>query len=86
MVAVLHDELGQLTRGVGRSVREELGDLRDLCPDHDARGVAQVVEVLVVLVVGETDRGRADFLDQREVRLHHVGGDRVADPFPVLVA
>ena len=86
MVAVLHDELGQLTRGVGRSGGEELGDLRDLGPHDDARGVAQVVEVLVVLVVGETDRGRTDLLDQFEVGLHHVGGDRVADPLPVLVA
>ncbi len=39
---------------------EEVGDLRDLGPHDDAGGIAQVVEVLVVLVVRETDRGRAE--------------------------
>ena len=71
VVVVLRDELGHLADGV--VVRflglHEHADERDLRPQHHAGAVAQRVEVLVVLVVRQTDGVRAHLTDQREVLL-----------------
>ena len=55
VVVVLVDELLHLADGVGAAIGQVLGDVGDLSPDHHAVLVTEVVEVLVVLVVGQSD-------------------------------
>ena len=62
------------------------GDVRDLRPDDQAVLVAQVVEELVVLIVRQAHRGRAQLADERHVAPVMLGQQRVADSLPVLMA
>ena len=63
-----------------------LRDVGDLGPDDHAVLVAQVIEVLRVLVVGQADGVGADLADQVHILLVHLFGQRVADAAAVLMA
>ena len=86
VVVVLGDELGHLADGVVAAVRHVLADIGDLGPDDHAGFVAQVIEVLVVLVMRQADGVGADFLDERHVLVVHRPGDGVAQALAVLMA
>ena len=88
VVVVLGDQLGHLAdcvvvRGLAGV---ELADERDLGPDDHARLVGQLIEIRVVLVVGQADRVGANLLDQGHVLLMLLAGDGPAHVKAVLVA
>ena len=86
VVVVLVDELLHLADGIFPAIGQMLGNVGDLCPDHHAVLVAQVVEILVVLVVRQPDGVGAQFPDQRHVLIMHLPGDGVAQTLAVLMA
>ena len=86
VVVVLVDQLLHLADGVFPAIGQMLGDVGDLCPDHHAVLVAQVVEILVVLVVGQPDGVCAQLPDQRHVLIVHLPGDGIAQTLAVLMA
>ena len=86
VVVVLVDELLHLADGVFPAIGQMLGDVGDLCPDHHAVLVAQVVEILVVLVVGQPDGVGTQLPDQRHVLIVHLPGDGIAQTLAVLMA
>ena len=86
MVIALHDELLHLQSGILVGVRHMAGDIRDLRPDDHAALVAQVIEVLVVLIVRQPDRVRADLANQVHVLPVMLRQQRVADLPAVLMA
>ena len=85
MVIVLNDQLLHLADGVFPALGHMLGNVRDFRPYHHAALVAQVIEVLIVLVVGQTDGVGPDLADQIHVLFVHFLRQRVAHAFPVLV-
>ena len=86
MVVVLHDQLFHLADGVCTAVRHVLGNVRNLRPDHHAPLIAEVIEVLIVLVVCKPDGVCTDFTDQVHILQMFFFGDGIAEAFPVLMA
>ena len=86
MVVVLVDELLHLADGVGAAIGQVLGDVGDLSPDHHAVLVTEVVEVLVVLVVGQPDGVCTQLPDEGHILIVHLTGDGVAHTLAVLMA
>ena len=86
VVVVLDDQLFHLADGVLAAVGHMLRDVRDLGPDDHADLIAEVVEVLVMLVVSQADGVRAQLLDELHVLLVHLPRDGVAQAFAVLMA
>ena len=86
MVVVLVDELLHLADGVGAAIGQVLGDVGDLSPDHHAVLIAQVVEVLVVLVMGQPDGVGTQLPDEGHILIVHLAGDGVAHTLAVLMA
>ena len=86
MIVVLLNQLFHLADGVRAAVGHVLADVGDFRPDNQAVAVAEVVEILVVLVVRQPQRRRADFADERHVLVVHLARDRVADALAILVA
>lgn len=86
MMVVLHDEFGHLADGVRASGRHVAGDIRDFGPYDDAVPVAQIIEVLVVLIVGESYRVRTHLADQRHILVVLAIAQCVADAGAVLMA
>ena len=86
VVVVLVDQLFHLADGVFPAIGQVLRDIGDFCPDHHAVLVAQVVEILVVLVVCQTDGVCAQLPDQRHVLIVHLPGDGIAQTLAVLMA
>ena len=62
-----------------------LGNVGDFRPYHHAALVAQVIEVLIVLIVRQTDGIGPDLTDQIYILFVHFLRQRVAHAFPVLV-
>ena len=62
------------------------GDVGDLCPDDKALLIAQVVEILCVLVVGQPDGVGTHFQNDGNILLHHFVCQGNADPLAVLMA
>ena len=86
MVVILHDQFGHLGEGVFPPIVHVHRDIGDLGPDNETIFIAEVVEVLGVLVVGQTQRVGPQFLDDGHILLHHGGSQRVAGALAVLVA
>ena len=86
VVVVLLDQLLHLADGVGAPARHMLADIGDLRPDDHTRLVAQVVEVLVMLVVGKAHGVGAQLLDELHILVVHFPGDGVAQTLAVLMA
>ena len=63
-----------------------LGNIGDLRPDHHAVLVTEVVEILVVLVVGQPDGVRTQLPDEGHILVVHRAGDGVAHALTVLMA
>ena len=62
------------------------GNIRDFRPDHQAGLVAQIVEILIVLIMGEADRIGPNLTDELHVLLMVLLRDGIAQSLPVLMA
>ena len=86
VVVVLADQLFHLADGVGTAIGQMLRNIGDLRPDHHAVLVTEVVEILVVLVVGQPDGVRTQLPDEGHILVVHRAGDGVAHALAVLMA
>ena len=86
MIVALGDELLHLGDGILPALGHVLGDIGDLGPDHHAPLVAEVIEVLVMLIMGQADGVGAHFADDVHILLMLLAGDGVAQALPVLMA
>ena len=86
MVVVLGDELLHLGNGVFKTIFKVTGDVRNFRPDDHAVLIAQVVEILVVLIVRKADGRRAELADVFHVLPVMLRQQRVADSPAVLMA
>ena len=64
MVVVLRDEFLHLGDGVFSTARKVFGDIRDFRPNNHTYFVAKIVEVLIVLVVRQSDSSCSHFANQ----------------------
>src|SRR6516225_715123 len=69
MIVVLTDELQQLVLSRGQVFRSRVHgiDVWNLRPNDEPKLIGQIVNVLVVLVMGQSDGGCADLRDEAEV-------------------
>ena len=86
MIVVLLNQLLHLADGVFPTVGHMLADVRNLRPDDHAVFVAQIIEILVVLIVRQTDGVAAQLADECHVLVVHLAGDGVADALAILMA
>ena len=86
VVVVLDDQLFHLADGVLAAVGHVLTDVGDLGPNNHADLVAQIIEVLVVLIMSQADGVGTDLFDQGHVFVVHLAGDGVAQALAVLMA
>ena len=86
VVVILHDQFGHLGEGVFPPAVHMHRDIGDLGPNDKTVFIAEVVEKLGVLVVGQTQRVGPQFLDDGHILLHHGGGQRGAGALAVLMA
>ena len=86
MVVILHDQFGHLGEGVFPPIVHVHRDIGDLGPNDKTVFIAEVVEILSVLVVGQTQRVGPQFLDDGHILLHYGGGQRGAGALAVLMA
>ena len=88
VVVVLNDQLLHLLTAMlmGSVTGLEYADEGNLGPDGKAQLVAGIVEVLTVLIVGQTDRVGAQILDDLRVLIMILSGQGIALVQPVLMA
>ena len=88
VVVVLDDQLGHLAAAVcvGILAGFEHADERNLGPNGKTDGVAGVIEILTVLVVGQTNGVGTDFLDHLGILVMVVNAQSVAFVQAVLMA
>ena len=67
MVIVLNDQFLHLADRVLAPFRHMFGNVRNFGPDNHAVLIAQIIEILIVLIVGESDRICSDLADERHV-------------------
>ena len=85
MVVVLHDQLFHLIDGILPSRRHMLRDVGNLCPDHHAVFVAQIVKILIVLIVGKANGIGTDLPDQSHILVVMLFCQCIAQALAVLV-
>ena len=86
MIVILDYQVGHLVEGVLAAVLHVFGDVGNFSPDDQAVLVAQVVEVLGVLIVCQAHGVGAHLAQKRHVLLVLSIGQRVAQTLAVLVA
>ena len=67
MVVVLGDQLLHLADGILATIRHMLRDIGNFRPNHQAGLITQIIEILIVLIVSQTDSSSAYLADQRNV-------------------
>jgi hypothetical protein len=69
MIVILTHELQQLILGCGQVFRSRVHriDVWNLRPNDEPQPVCQIVNVLVMLVMGKSDGGCTDLRDEAEV-------------------
>ena len=85
MVIVLEDQFRHLAQRIFPAAGHMGGNVRNLRPDYQALLIAQVVEILVVLVMGQTDSGETAFQDHIDIFRMMLRQQGVADTQTVLV-
>ena len=85
MVIVLRNELLHLRDGVLASAGHMLRDIGDLRPDNETALVAEIIEILIVLIVSKTDGGCTDLANEVDIFLVMLGKKRVTHAPSVLV-
>ena len=86
MVVALGDQLPHLREGVLPAVFHVQGDIGDLRPDHDAVFIAQIIEFLGMLIVGQAQGVGAQFPDDGHIRRVIGPGQGVALALQILMA
>ena len=86
MVVLLENKLPHLLDGVLIAVFEMLGDVGNLRPHDHAFLVAEIVEEIVMLIMGEADGVGTDFLDHRHILNVILPGDGVSFSEPILMS
>ena len=86
MVVVLNDQLHHLGNGIVPSAGHMIGNVGDFRPNHQTGFIAQVIEILIMLVVRQTDGGEAAFQDQINIFFVMLRQQRIAQSPPVLMA
>ena len=86
MVVVLGDQLLHLTYGVFPSLTHMLGDIWYFSPDHDSIFITEMIEILVMLIVGQSDCIGSDFHYQGHVLFMVFLGYCVSLVFSILMA
>ena len=86
MVVALCDQFSHLIESVLSSTAHMHCYIRDLCPYNYAVFVAQVVEFLRVLIVGEPERVRSEFPDYVHIRSVIFRSQRVASSLEILMS
>ena len=85
MVVVLQHQFFHLAQRVGGGFGHMLGDVGNLCPRDKTVFVAEVIEVLRVLVVGKAHGVGAHIPQNLHILLMLSGGQRIADPCAILM-
>ena len=85
MVVVLHYKLSHLADGVLASGGHMLGDIGNLRPDNKTALIAEVIEILVVLIMGKAYSGAAHFADKIHILFVMLGKEGIADTPSVLM-
>ena len=86
MVVILDDQLLHLVDGVLAAAGHMLGNIGNFRPDDLTVLVAQIVEILIMLIVGQTDGSSAHLTDVLNIFLMMLGQQSVADAPAVLMA
>ena len=86
VVVVLLDELDELLLRVFIALGAETGDNRYFCPDEQSALVSEIIEIAVLLIVGEAHRIRADIEDYLDILRVLLLGYGIAHVLSVLVA
>ena len=86
VIVVLRNKLLHLRDSVLASAGKMLRDIGNLRPDNETALVAEIVEILVVLIVSKTDGGCTYLADEVDIFLMMLGKKRVSDAPSVLMA
>ena len=86
MVVILCDQLSHLRNGILTAVRHVLGDIRNLSPDHQALLVAQIIEMLIVLIVCKANGVGTHLKDQCDILLMILRGQCISLLRTILMA
>ena len=85
MIIILNNQFLHLRKGVGPPVCHVHGDIRDLGPNNDAVFIAQIVELLSMLIVGKTQGVSPQLPDNCYVCLMLLKAQRITGTLPVLM-
>ena len=85
VVIALGDQFLHLADGVAVGIGHVAGDVGDLRPDHHAALVAEVIEILVVLVVGQTDGVGTHLTDEIHILQMVLLQQGITDSPPILM-
>ena len=86
VVVVLLNQFLHLNDGVGTAFRHVLTDVGDFRPHHHAVAVAQVIEVLIMLIVSQANGVGTQLTDQLHILIVHGTGNSIAHTLPILMA
>ena len=86
MVVVLDDQFGHLLDGVFLTVGKVGGDVGNFSPENQTLFITQVVEIPVVLIVGQSDGGETAFHDHVHILCMVLGQQSIAQSQTVLMA
>ena len=86
MIVVLGDQFLHLGDGILPAVRHMLGDIGDLRPHDHPAFIAEIIEILVMLVMRQTDGVGPHLADQVHILEVLFLRDGIAETFPVLMA
>ena len=86
VVIILDDQLLHLADCIFPAIRHMFGNIGNFRPDDHACLITQVVEILVMLVMGQTDGIGADLPDQGHVGIVVLLMQGISDALPVLMA
>ena len=85
MMLILNDQFLHLRYRIFSSIYKMLGNIRNLCP-HDHSGlITQIIKILIMLVMRQTDTVCSDFTDQRHIFVMVLCCDRISYLFPILM-
>ncbi len=85
MIIILNNELSDLKKCIFPAFWHMRGNIRDLRPHDHTVLIAQIIKMLMMLVMRQPDRIRANFTDQFHILLHMAIGYRVSKSLPVLM-
>ena len=86
MMIILNDQLFHLGYRVVSSIDQMLGNIWNFCPYDHSILIAQIIEILVMLIMCQSDTVCPDFPDQLHILIMMFFCDGISQFFPVLMA